>query len=166
LNIILNNEDKEDKIPIVAKEFYNTFRNLKKNITKIQEKFFNEIPYENANKIFDDQKSNYFKLTEVNNQISDILKNDEKWFIKYPNILENLNKLFALINSSFEKFENKENETEKENLPLPEWQKITDKLNNELEKVVEIQDENENIKKELKNQKIQYSELKNNFESI
>ena len=166
LDIILNNEDKEDKIPIVAKEFYNTFRNLKKNITKIQEKFFNEIPYENANKIFDDQKSNYFKLTEVNNQISDILKNDEKWFIKYPNILENLNKLFALITSSFEKFESKENETEKENLPLPEWQKITNELNNELEKVVIIQEENDNMKKELKNQKIQYNELKNNFQAI
>ena len=169
LDIILNNQDKEDKIPVVAKEFHNTFRNLKKNITKIQEKFFDEIPYENANKLFDDKNSNYFKLTEVNNKISEILKNkEEKWFVKYPNILENLNKLFALITSSFEKFENKENENEKDSLslPLPEWQKITNELNGELENVAQIQESNEKLKADLKNSKIEYTTLKNNFEAI
>ena len=39
LDIILNNQDKEDKIPVVAKEFHNTFRNLKKISQKFKKNF-------------------------------------------------------------------------------------------------------------------------------
>ena len=169
IDIILNNLDTENKLSDIANNFNNNYSSLKQIISSYSKKFFKEIPYETSNKIFDITSSYYIKFIETLNNIDKELAKEEIYNIKYSNLLDILNKILIVMNSSFEKFESENENNKKEDnllLPISEWNKITDELNTELESIVKMQEDLEIAKKEVKQAKLDKLEMQNKYEDL
>ena len=169
IDIILNNLDTENKLSDIANNFNNIYSSLKQIISSYSKKFFKEIPYETSNKIFDITSSYYIKFIETLNNIDKELAKEEIYNIKYSNLLDILNKILIVMNSSFEKFESENENNKKEDnllLPISEWNKITDELNTELESIVKMQEDLEIAKKEVKQAKLEKLEMQNKYEDL
>ena len=169
IDIILNNLDTENKLSDIANNFNNIYSSLKQIISSYSKKFFKEIPYETSNKIFDITSSYYIKFIETLNNIDKELAKEEIYNIKYSNLLDILNKILIVMNSSFEKFESENENNKKEDnllLPISEWNKITDELNTELESIVKMQEDLEIAKKEVKQAKLDKLEMQNKYEDL
>ena len=169
IDIILHNLDTENKLSDIANNFNNIYSSLKQIISSYSKKFFKEIPYETSNKIFDITSSYYIKFIETLNNIDKELAKEEIYNIKYSNLLDILNKILIVMNSSFEKFESENENNKKEDnllLPISEWNKITDELNTELESIVKMQEDLEIAKKEVKQAKLDKLEMQNKYEDL
>ena len=173
VDIILNDLDKDDKLGDIANNFISIYSSLKQLLNTLSKKFFNDITYENSNKIFDVTSTYYTKFIETfHNLNEEISKDDIEYKVKYENLLDILNKILILMSSNFQKFEseNENNEKNKENensnLPISEWNKITDELNTELESVAKIQEDSEISKKEVKQAKLEKLEMQNKYEDL
>ena len=173
IDIILNDLDNDNKLNDIANNFTSIYSSLKQLLNTLSKKFFNEITYENSNKIFDTTSNYYTKFIETYHNLNEeISKDDIVYNLKYENLLDILNKILILMSSNFQKFEseNENNENKKENensnLPISEWKKITDELNTELESVAKIQEDSENARKEVKQVKLEKIEMQNKFEDL
>ena len=173
IDIILNDLDNDNKLNDIANNFKSIYSSLKQLFNALSKKFFNDISYENSNKIFDTTSPYYTKFIETyHNLKEETSKDDIVYNLKYENLLEILNKVLILMSTNFEKFEseNEKDENKKENenstLPISEWNKITDELNTELESVAKIQEDSENAKKEVKQVKLEKIEMQNKYEDL
>ncbi|MCQ2816867.1 MAG: hypothetical protein MJ252_06345 [archaeon] len=143
------------------------YKNLKKFLTKTDEEFFHNIPYEDSNKILDNSGSIYTSLNEAKNKIFA----EEINYEDYPNLIENSGKLIVVSSSALEKYlkENEDNllrttakKSKMENedfLPVKSWVDITSVLKTALNSTVKIQEELENTKNDLKQEKLNSADL-------
>ena len=70
INVLVKG-DKEGQLTLVAKIVLAAYRNVRKIIGKINEKFFTSIKYDTSNKIFNISSLNYSKLVEALQSLND-----------------------------------------------------------------------------------------------
>ena len=165
--------DKEGKLGVVGKNMLNGYRNVKKILSKINEKFFTSIKYDTSNSIFDVTSSYYTQLVESLKTLDDSSNTtDNNYSDKFDALVEVSNKVCVVASSSLEKYEKeKENEDKSEasdgnKLPLDEWSKITTSLYEELESIAKMKDELDESSQIIKQAKMEKALVEAQLEDL
>lgn len=172
---VLVSGDKIGKLTDTAKNIHTGYKNIKKLLHKLNEKFFTVIPYKVSNNIFDISSSYYTNLIDTLNSLGEDQSNSSKYNEKYDSLVEVSNKVCVIANSSLEKYEkDKENKEEakdeitdhKSKLPIEEWSTITSQLYEELESITKMKDELDESSQKLKQAKLEKAEIEAQLEDL
>jgi hypothetical protein len=181
-----NGEEKNISKSEFCKNIENSYKQFKKTMKMIDEKFFLQISYEESSKVFDLENSYFVKLVEN----SKIFFNDEKKELDLENLIDTLSKSCVVINSFIEKLEKEnsnkiseksENDNETENssnsspsssknhnslLPVKSWIDLTSEVFSELQYTTKIREDLDEANNKLKLFKLEKMELENKYEEL
>ena len=173
IDIIVDELDKNDKLKSVADAFFDSNKNLNSIINKLESIFFEKMKYNLSNTIFDLENSYYINLTKKNGDIQNELNNKTEFDSKYNTLIDTLNKVIVVMESSMEKYDTNTAEEEEKTyeddrvvLPIKEWNNITDVLYNDLENVSKVTEELEKTRNVVEDEKNKNMELQVKYENL
>ena len=173
--LVRGSEESFAKLIEVGNNFFIMFKNIKRLLTRINQKFFDDIKYESSEQILDINSSYFTAIVTLWNkaQQGNAGEDNEAYASKYNNAFDSLNKLCVLIIACMEKFE-KENEKDDQHitleatqkLPLTAWYSITNELNTELQEVAQMKDQLDESAQKVKQVKIEKAELEAKYAEL
>ena len=173
--LVNGSEESFAKLIDVGNNFFIMFKNIKRLLTRVNQKFFDDIKYESSNQILDINSSYFTAIVTLWNKTQQGKSNEdnEPYASRYNNAFDSLNKLCVLIIACMEKFE-KENEKDDQHitleatqkLPLTAWYAITNELNTELQEVAQMKDQLDESAQKVKQVKIEKAELEAKYAEL
>ena len=176
--LVHGSEESFAKLIDVGNNFFIMYKNIKRLLMRINQKFFDDIKYESSNQILDINSSYYTAIVALWNKTqqgksNEDSNNNEPYASRYNNAFDSLNKLCVLIIACMEKFE-KENEKDDQHitleatqkLPLSAWYTITNELNTELQEVAQMKDQLDESAQKVKQVKIEKAELEAKYAEL
>lgn len=166
------NQNKSENL----KNIENSYKQMKKTLKIIDEKFFLQISYEESSKVFDLENSYYLKLVENSKILIENEKNETD-FQDFQDLIDTLSKSCVVIISFIEKLEKEssngpsigqssDQSSGTPSLPVKSWIDLTSEVFSELQYNTKIRDDLDEAINKLHLFKLEKMELENKYEEL
>ena len=173
IDVIVEDVDVDEKLKSVADLFFDSNKNFNNMIAKLEELFFDNLRYLQANNVFEIENSYFQELTQKNAEIETALSENPNFIEKYTSLTEVFNRVYIIMKETMEKYDSskvdepqKTYEDDRVVLPVPEWNNITDVLYTDLENITKVTEELDKSRNTIEEEKKKYMELQINYENL